>query len=123
VNSSEQGPTVPTGRVSAAMIDAAGWGVFFIWVGVAFLAHVGWGVGLLGVGIIALGAQAARKYFALKADRFGLVLGICFAAAGVLQLLDIHMDKAPFWAGLVPLLFIVVGVAVLVSVWRRRPKD
>jgi len=123
MNGSEQGPTLSTGRVSAATIDAAGWGLFFIWVGIAFLTHVGWGVGLLGVGILALGAQAARKYFALKLDRFGLVLGIVCVAAGVLLLLDIRADTAPVLAGLMPLLFIVVGIAILVSVWRRRPRE
>jgi hypothetical protein len=111
------------GRVSAAMIDAAGWGVFFIWVGIALLADVGWGVGLLGVGIIALGGQATRWYFALKLDRFGLVLGIVFVVAGVLRLLDLQADKAPIPAGLVPILCIVVGLAFLVSVWLRRPRD
>lgn len=116
MNAGEQGRPVETGRVSAAMIDAAGWGVFFIWVGVAFLANVGWGVGLLGVGIIALAAQATRKYFALKWDRFGLVLGIVLAVAGVLRLLDIP-------TALVPILCIVVGVAFLVSIWLRRPRD
>jgi len=44
MNTSEPGRTMETGRVSAAMIDAAGWGLFFIWVGIAFLADVGWGV-------------------------------------------------------------------------------
>jgi hypothetical protein len=112
-----------TGRVSAAMIDAAGWGMFFIWVGMAFLADVGWGVGLLGIGIIALGAQATRKYFALKLDRFGLALGILFVVAGVLQLLDIQVDRTPIPPWLVPLLFIAVGVAILVSIWRRGPGD
>jgi len=123
MNTGEQGQTKEPGRVSAATIDAAGWGLFFIWVGIAFLTHVGWGVGLLGVGIIALGAQAARKYFALKLDRFGLALGIVFVAAGVLLLLDIRADTAPILAGLIPLLFIVVGIAILASVWRRRPRD
>ena len=123
MNTSEQGRTMETGRVSAAMIDAAGWGMFFIWVGVAFLANVGWGMGLLGVGIIALSSQAMRKYFGLKLDRFGLVLGILFVVAGVLRLLDIQADKTPIPAGLVPILCIVVGVAFLVSVWLRRPKD
>jgi len=112
-----------TKRVSAAMIDAAGWGLFFIWVGVAFLGDVGWGVGLLGVGVIALAAQAARKYFALKLDRFGLVLGIVFVVAGVSRFLDIRADTAQIPPGLVPLLLIVVGVAILVSAWRRRPRD
>ena len=123
MNTSEQGRTIETGRVSAAMIDAAGWGMFFIWVGVAFLADVGWGMGLLGVGIIALSSQAMRKYFALKLDRSGLVLGIFFVVAGVLRLLDIRADKAPIPAGLVPILCIVVGIAFLVSIWLRRPRD
>jgi len=29
-------------------LDAAAWGVFFLWVGIALVAGLGWGVGLLG---------------------------------------------------------------------------
>jgi len=43
-------------------LDAVGWGVFFIWIGVAILADLGWGVGLIGVGLIILGALVARGY-------------------------------------------------------------
>jgi hypothetical protein len=43
-------------------LDAAGWGLFFIWTGVAVLADVGWGVGLIGVGVIILGGLAAREF-------------------------------------------------------------
>jgi len=43
-------------------IDAIGWGVFFIWVGIAVLADLGWGVGLIGVGLIILGGFAARAH-------------------------------------------------------------
>jgi hypothetical protein len=43
-------------------LDAVGWGLFFIWIGVAVLADVGWGVGLIGVGLIILGALVAREY-------------------------------------------------------------
>jgi hypothetical protein len=43
-------------------IDAVGWGLFFIWMGIAVLADVGWGVGFLGVGLIILGALGAREY-------------------------------------------------------------
>jgi hypothetical protein len=43
-------------------LDAAGWGLFFIWTGVAVLADVGWGIGLIGVGVIILGGLAAREY-------------------------------------------------------------
>jgi hypothetical protein len=43
-------------------LDAFGWGLFFIWIGVAFLADVGWGVGFLGIGVIILGSLAIREY-------------------------------------------------------------
>ncbi len=43
-------------------IDAVGWGLFFIWMGMAVLADVGCGVGCIGAGLIILGARAAREY-------------------------------------------------------------
>jgi hypothetical protein len=43
-------------------LDTLGWGLFFIWIGVAFLADVGWGAGLIGVGLIILGTLVAREY-------------------------------------------------------------
>ncbi len=33
-------------------IEATAWGLFFVWVGIAFLANVSDGIGLLGVGVI-----------------------------------------------------------------------
>jgi hypothetical protein len=42
--------------------DALGWGLFFIWIGIAVLADVGWGVGFLGVGLIILGSLGVREY-------------------------------------------------------------
>ena len=47
-------------------LEAVGWGLFFIWIGIAFLTDIGFPVGLFGVGIITLGSQAARKYFNFK---------------------------------------------------------
>jgi hypothetical protein len=41
-------------------LDAVGWGVFFIWIGIAVLADLGWGVGLIGFGLIIVGSLAAR---------------------------------------------------------------
>jgi hypothetical protein len=43
-------------------LDAVGWGLFFIWMGIAILADVGWGVGLIGTGLIILGGLGAREY-------------------------------------------------------------
>ncbi len=89
-------------------LDAVGWGLFFIWTGVAVLFNVGWGWGLLGVGIITLGAQTARKYFGLKLERFWVAVGFFFVLDGVWELLD-------FQLGLLPILCIAAGVALVVS--------
>ena len=43
-------------------LDSIGWGLFFIWIGIAVLANVGWGIGLIGTGVIILGKLAAREY-------------------------------------------------------------
>jgi hypothetical protein len=89
-------------------LDAIGWGLFFIWMGIALFAHLGWGAGLLGVGIITLSAQAARKYFALKLEGFWVAVGFFFVAGGIGKLFHIHF-------ALLPILCIVAGVALLGS--------
>ena len=48
-------------------LDAIGWGLFFIWIGIAVLADVGWGVGLIGVGLIILGGLVTREYLSASA--------------------------------------------------------
>jgi len=93
-------------------IDAAGWGLFFVWMGIALLADVGWGVGLLGVGVITLGGQAARRYFGVRLDGFWIVAGVLFLAGGVWELAEIEFSMVPF-------LLILAGVAVLASAFRR----
>ncbi|MDO9166824.1 MAG: hypothetical protein Q7U13_12025 [Rhodoferax sp.] len=115
--------TIETGQALTKMLDTVGWGLFFIWVGIAFLANAGWGVGLLGTGIILLGAQGARAYFDLSVNRFGLLLGIFFSATGILRLLDIQLDKTPIPGWALPILLIVLGVAILASLWLHRPRD
>jgi hypothetical protein len=97
-------------------LDAAGWGLFFIWVGIALVTHVGWAAGLLGVGIIILGAQVTRKYFGLKLEGFWVVSGFLFVLGGVWKLFNVPLD-------LTPILCIVAGVVLLVSVLVRKPGD
>jgi hypothetical protein len=89
-------------------LEAIGWGLFFIWMGIALFAHIGWGGGLLGVGIIALGAQAARKYFGLKLEEFWVAVGFFFIVGGIWKFFNIQF-------GLLPILCIVAGVALLGS--------
>jgi hypothetical protein len=96
-------------------IEAVAWGLFFIWVGIAFLSNLGDGVGLLGIGIITLGAQIARSYYNLVLETFWLIVGICFALGGIWE----FMDPA---VALVPVLLIVAGAALLYSVLNKSIK-
>ncbi len=96
-------------KVLNERLDAVGWGLFFVWVGIAFVAHVGWGTGLLGVGLITLGGQVMRKYFGLRLEVFWLMVGFFFLLGGVWELLNVQFE-------LVPILCIIAGVALLVTV-------
>jgi hypothetical protein len=97
--------------VVAHKLDAAAWGLFFVWVGVALIANLGWGLGLVGVGVITLGGQLARRYFGLALERFWLVVGFLFVLGGVWELLSIQFS-------LVPIVLIVAGAALLLSALR-----
>jgi hypothetical protein len=97
-------------------LDTVGWGLFFIWIGIALFANVGWGTGLLGVGIIILGVQVTRKYFGLKLEGFAIAVGSFFLLGGAWELLNVQF-------GLLPILCIAVGIALLVSTLVGRPGD
>ncbi|MDO8458364.1 MAG: hypothetical protein Q7T07_15790 [Burkholderiaceae bacterium] len=111
-----------TPQAEAKMFDTIGWGVMLIWIGLAFLANVGWGVGLIGVGVIMISTQVARAYFDLKVDRFGMVFGVFFAMAGVSRVLDLQADKVPFATWIVSILFVIAGVAIIVTTWMDGPR-
>jgi hypothetical protein len=99
-------------------LDAAEWGLFFIWMGIAILANVGWGIGLLGVGMITLGGQAARRYFNLPLEGFWLAAGILFVVCGVSAFFE-PVVPGSFW----PTVSIAVGVTFLVSALLRKRSD
>lgn len=100
--------TMVGGHATAHKLDAFAWGLFFIWIGIAFLANLGWGIGLLGVGILILGKQMARKYTALAVEMFWVVVGLLFLLGGVWELLAVHVS-------LIPVVCIVAGIALLIS--------
>ena len=100
----------------ARKFDAAGWALFFIWVGIALLMDVGWGIGLLGVGIITLGGQVGRTYFGLKMEGFGVVVGFLFLMGGIWELVQVEIS-------LVPILLIIAGVALLISIFRGKQEQ
>lgn len=103
------------GRV-AHRLNAAGWGLFFVWIGIALLTNLGWGIGLLGVGIIILGGQAVRKGMALRFETFWVLVGALFVIGGIWELLSVRVS-------LIPVFCIVAGVMLLASALVGEPKN
>jgi hypothetical protein len=97
-------------------LDAAGWGLFFVWTGISFLADVGWGAGLLGVGFITLGTQTARRYFGLELEGFWIVVGFLFILGGIWRLFQVQFN---LW----PILCVAIGVTLLASILAGRAKN
>ncbi len=93
----------------ADKLPAIGWSLFFIWVGIVLLVKLDAGVGLLGVGVITLAVQVVRKYLNLKLEGFWVVIGLLFVVGGLWELFEPNLP-------LVPILLIVAGAALLVSV-------
>ncbi len=96
-------------------LDAGTWGIFFLWIGISFLAHMPWGIWLLGVGVIILGAQFARRIIHLKLDGFWLVAGALFLLGGISDLAPLGIDVA-----IIPLLCIAAGLVLLARALTRR---
>ena len=106
-------------RHIAARLGAAGWGAFFLWVGIATIAQWDWGVGLIGVGLITLTTQAARSQFGLPIEVFWVVAGLLFALGGIWELFQVEVRLGP-------VLLVVIGLVLLVSALRapsRRTDD
>jgi len=100
-------------KVLNKRLEAVGWGLFFVWVGIAFVARIGWGTGLLGVGIITLGGQAMRRYFGLRLELFWVMVGFFFLLGGVWELLNVQFE-------FVPILCIVAGLVLILSTLVRK---
>lgn len=92
----------------AGSFDAAGWALFFIWVGISWLADVGWGIGLLGVAAITLGMQALRSVCGVRVEGFWVFIGLGFALAGFWEYFGVQLPLVPF-------IFIAIGVALLIG--------
>jgi hypothetical protein len=94
-------------------LDTAGWSLFLIWVGASLLLDLGWGVGLLGVAAVIFVMQLAGRYFGRRLERFWVAIGVLFLLAGIWELFQIRLDLGP-------VLLIVAGGALLLTLFRRR---
>ncbi len=88
----DQNQSWPDNYALRKKLDAVSWGLFFIWMGIAFLADVGWGAGFLGVGFIILGTQVTRRYFGMKLEGLWIIMGLFFVLGGVGELFNPSFD-------------------------------
>jgi hypothetical protein len=93
-------------------LGGAGWALVFIWIGIAFLTSISATISLLVIGGITLGVQTARRALGLPLESFWVVIGLLFVAGGVWALLGTDLP-------LLPILLIIAGVAILVSLFRK----
>jgi membrane-bound ClpP family serine protease len=105
-----------TNSTFARSIDAAGWALFFMWVGIALLAGFGWTVSLIGTAAIILFVQAVLFFRGERLDVF-------MAAVGVVLLIGAIADVYGSIWSLFPALLIVVGIAMLADTFRRRTEQ
>ncbi len=110
-------PELIDGRVSESRLQSATWGTFFLWIGIALLARFDWGTSLLGIGIILLGAQVVRRAIGLPTEWFAIVLGSVFLVGAVAELLRFSLG---IHVGLLPILCIIAGAALLAKALARR---
>lgn len=111
----QQSPIIGGHEYSHRRLSAVGWGLLFVWVGVAVLLNVGWGYGLLGVGVIVLASQVAHLMLReAQLDWFSTIVGLIFLLGGIWTLFSIQV-------ALVPILCIVAGAALMLSALTSRP--
>lgn len=94
-------------------LDAIGWALFLIWVGIAFIANVGWGWGLFGVAAIILGEAAIRWAKHLKVGGFWIAVGSMFVVGALWEWFGVPWPLAP-------ILIVACGLALLWAALRGK---
>lgn len=92
----------------ARRLDAVGWALFLIWIGIVLLISAQASLALLGIGVIILGVQVARVVLQLNLEGFWFVVGLLFLVGGFWQMVGAQFP-------LVPILLIVAGLAVILT--------
>jgi hypothetical protein len=102
-------------------LETAEWGPFDIGLGVRLLAGSSGGIFCFGTGVPMLGGRALRHDIGIGLDRFCSAVGTCFVVFGGILGMRWRIDEITMATWFVPGLFIVVGAALIIPAWRRRP--
>ena len=99
----------------AHKLSEVGWALFFIWLGLSFLANFGGAISLLGIGVIILGMQIIRKAMKLNFEGFWLFIGLLFLLGGVGRVLEVRIP-------IIPIVLILAGMVMLYSIITKKNK-
>ena len=94
-------------------LSGVGWALFFIWIGLSFLANFGAAISLLGIGVIILGMQTLRKSKNLNFEGFWLVIGGLFLLGGLGRVLEVRIP-------IIPIVLILAGIVMLYSIISKK---
>lgn len=110
--SKQQDMTTDRKKVVESKLASTGWGLVFLWIGLAMLAGLSSGIGLLGIGVIILGLQLVRKYIDLGMEGFWVIIGLMFTFGGLGSLYE---KDVPVLATVL----VLAGLLLLVSVIKQ----
>jgi hypothetical protein len=113
IGKTEEEPKEAEKNGLARRLDAVGWGLFLIWLGIVLLAGADTSVALLGIGLIVLGVQVARLFLKLALERFWFVVGVLFVVGSLWQLADTRVP-------IPPILLIAAGLALILTHFLRK---
>ena len=94
-------------RHLSRQLESAAWGLFFLWMGIAWFSGIGWYWGMVGVGVIFLGEAIIQFHRNLSVSPMAVLFGLLFFTGGLWGI-----STAPF--ALLPVLFVLFGIAMVI---------
>ena len=102
-------------RTIDKQLDAIGWGLFFVMIGVLLLLPEGivpedtW---LIGMGAIIFGVTGIRYLFGIRIQRFWTVIGILALTFGVSGVFSLDLP-------IFQMLLIIFGISIILKPWKE----
>ena len=84
-------------------LGTIGWGLSFLWIGLALFMGYQFNIILIGIAIIILIIQLIRKVLKFQIELFWLIIGICLLIFNLVKLPQINIP-------IIPILLIIFGV-------------